>query len=465
MKKISLIFSILIFFVSGNSFSQSWQIYASLSGGGITKMVVSPVTGTLFATTTSYNYPVGASAYVYRKFLSSNNLETVNPQTGFAYSVRTVYADYRGYVWLSYWGDPFNTQEGLFLSTNDGSSWTQKYSIGTSNNIFCIALDSANNFLYLGARNGVHRSTNGGSSFSVFNNGLPANTWVRDLEVVSAGLLIASTTNGIFKSTNNGESWNVLPGLMAGDTAGAICIQKNIISDGNDSRLFAGANSGSNLKGYLSDFSYAAIFLSANLTGMGATSIEPSDVIYEFIDTDNSRTAHNCFFLCGFPKSGGNGGIYYSTNDGVLWSSLNTGLTNPIQPSAIAYNKFNGKLYCGFFSNIISGSRIFSMDFKVGIKSVSTIVPENFSLSQNYPNPFNPSTKIRFEIQKASDVKMIVYNSLGKKISTLVNENLNAGTYETDFNGAGYNSGVYFYKLFVSGEKNFIETRKMILTK
>nr|HMS66301.1 T9SS type A sorting domain-containing protein [Ignavibacteria bacterium] len=112
-----------------------------------------------------------------------------------------------------------------------------------------------------------------------------------------------------------------------------------------------------------------------------------------------------------------------------------------------------------------TAAKLFKMNFTVGINQLSSEVPEDFSLSQNYPNPFNPTTKIKFEIQKASDVKLVVYNSLGKEISTLVNKKLNAGTYETDFSGAAYNSGIYFYRLFISGEKNFIETKKMILTK
>ena len=98
----------------------------------------------------------------------------------------------------------------------------------------------------------------------------------------------------------------------------------------------------------------------------------------------------------------------------------------------------------------------------VGIKPVSSAVPDNFSLSQNYPNPFNPSTNIKFSIPKLSIVKIIIYDELGRDISTLVNEQLPAGTYKVDWNAEKYSSGVYFYSLKTDGNS---ETRKMILVK
>ncbi|MBK8553736.1 MAG: T9SS type A sorting domain-containing protein [Ignavibacteria bacterium] len=84
--------------------------------------------------------------------------------------------------------------------------------------------------------------------------------------------------------------------------------------------------------------------------------------------------------------------------------------------------------------------------------SNASFVAEKFSLSQNYPNPFNPVTVISYSIPsdvrgQASDVKLVVYNNLGKEIITLVNEKQNAGSYAVDFNGEGLPSGVYFYKL------------------
>ena len=98
----------------------------------------------------------------------------------------------------------------------------------------------------------------------------------------------------------------------------------------------------------------------------------------------------------------------------------------------------------------------------VGIKKISTEIPSLFSLSQNYPNPFNPITKIRFDLPKNVNVKLTIYDMLGREIETLVNEQLNAGSYEVNWDGTKYTSGVYYYRLN-AGE--FVETKKMILVK
>jgi hypothetical protein len=97
-----------------------------------------------------------------------------------------------------------------------------------------------------------------------------------------------------------------------------------------------------------------------------------------------------------------------------------------------------------------------------GITGAENEIPSDYSLSQNYPNPFNPSTKISFSIPKASFVKMAVYDITGREVETLVNEQLNAGTFEVDFNASKLTSGVYFYRI---SAEDFVETRKMILTK
>ncbi len=88
--------------------------------------------------------------------------------------------------------------------------------------------------------------------------------------------------------------------------------------------------------------------------------------------------------------------------------------------------------------------------------------PSAFKLAQNYPNPFNPSTTIEYQLPSASVVKLDVFDALGRKVSTLVNERKSAGVHQVNFNAAGLASGTYFYKLQV-GDK--VETKKMLLVK
>jgi len=86
------------------------------------------------------------------------------------------------------------------------------------------------------------------------------------------------------------------------------------------------------------------------------------------------------------------------------------------------------------------------------IRNISAEIPDNYNLSQNYPNPFNPVTKIKFDIpssvrRQTSNVKLIIYDISGKEVRTLVNEQLQPGSYEVTFEAASLSSGVYFYKL------------------
>ncbi len=86
----------------------------------------------------------------------------------------------------------------------------------------------------------------------------------------------------------------------------------------------------------------------------------------------------------------------------------------------------------------------------------------DYALYQNYPNPFNPSTKIQYSISSNQIVQIKIYDVLGKEITTLVNKEQSAGTYEVNFDGKGITSGIYFYSIKAG---DFTETKSMILMK
>jgi hypothetical protein len=96
--------------------------------------------------------------------------------------------------------------------------------------------------------------------------------------------------------------------------------------------------------------------------------------------------------------------------------------------------------------------------------SVQTIpgVARVYSLEQNYPNPFNPSTKINFSIPVQSNVELTVFNILGQKVATLVNESLKAGNHSVTFDASKIASGMYFYRIEAG---QFASTKKMLLMK
>ncbi len=116
---------------------------------------------------------------------------------------------------------------------------------------------------------------------------------------------------------------------------------------------------------------------------------------------------------------------------------------------AVPYNLAPGTLYS--FTNC-----------PLGISHNGTNVPTVYSLAQNYPNPFNPTTTISFGIPKAGQVKMVVYDVLGRVVTTLVNEHKDAGMYNVAFDASNYASGVYFYKLEAG---DFTSIKKMVLVK
>lgn len=114
----------------------------------------------------------------------------------------------------------------------------------------------------------------------------------------------------------------------------------------------------------------------------------------------------------------------------------------------------------------LSGQTIMMIDTVQSVTKVERQVdqssPQIFVLEQNYPNPFNPSTTIRFSIPEQTYVKLEIFNALGEKVSALVSEELNSGTYKYKWNAANLTSGIYFYTLTAG---NFIKTRKLILLK
>lgn len=111
----------------------------------------------------------------------------------------------------------------------------------------------------------------------------------------------------------------------------------------------------------------------------------------------------------------------------------------------------------GFHVNAIAFARA-----PIGIKPISTIVPDKYSLYQNYPNPFNPTTKIDFDVLKKGLVTISVYDILGRELETIVNENMEPGKYSYTFKGDNLASGIYFYRIRVN---DFSAVKKMLLLK
>ncbi|HCD51992.1 MAG TPA: hypothetical protein DEQ34_06070 [Balneolaceae bacterium] len=90
-------------------------------------------------------------------------------------------------------------------------------------------------------------------------------------------------------------------------------------------------------------------------------------------------------------------------------------------------------------------------------------IPSSFKLDQNYPNPFNPATNISFTLPKASNVMLSVYNVLGQKVATIIdNQAYQAGSHRVRFDASALSSGLYIYKIEAG---SFVNAKKMMLIK
>jgi hypothetical protein len=197
----------------------------------------------------------------------------------------------------------------------------------------------------------------------------------------------------------------------------------------------------------------------------GATAVYRSDPAGcpECIDNDKNRISVFAIWFtgelaAGDVSSGPIAKIYFTT--GASWNSsesvpLDTVLWPPV--TKYEFSTTGGSAYYPFFG---MGA--------LEVKDANTpATPKVFSLSQNYPNPFNPKTIIRFGLPKDSWVNLDIYNVLGQKVKTLVDERLNAGMKEVEWDGKddkGFevSSGIYFYKIKAG---DFSDIKKMVMLK
>lgn len=178
--------------------------------------------------------------------------------------------------------------------------------------------------------------------------------------------------------------------------------------------------------------------------------------------------------------------IQVSTNFGSTWTNLAGRFTSTVggQPSyhgvqSWIYERINLNPYIGqriklrfnyISDNGLPGDGFYFDNFRVvnytdgpvGITQTGNEVPVRFGLYQNFPNPFNPATKIKFDLASSTFVKISVYDVAGREISVPVSQNMNAGSYEMEFDASRLPSGVYFYRIETA---EFTSIRKMVLVK
>jgi len=312
---------------------------------------------------------------------------------------------------------------GVYISSNNGQSWTQT-SLMTG--YACYAVGISGNYIFAGV--------NAGLSYCCFissNNGVnwwnpscmwdsPPHAFVTSGNKIYAGAY--GTNSGVYLSINNGLSW------------------LSILSPGHINALAVNGNT------IIAGFYAVGVYLSTNEgVNWSLTSLNNQNV-YSVAISGNNIIA------------GADTGVYVSTIYGSNWIKRNEGFPAGIR-KIFALCIANGYIFAG-----TDGSSVWKRPLTevIGIKPISSKIPDKYSLLQNYPNPFNPTTNIEFTIPKTGLVKLTVFDLNGRELAALVNEVLKVGKYSVDFNANNLSSGVYFYKLQAN---DFVQTKKMIIIK
>lgn len=413
-----------------------------------------------------------------------------------------------------------NNYNFLYKTTDKGANWT---SITTGFNDVLLDITFLNSLTgFTVGDNKIYKTTNSGINWAVTNLNIQSGfSNVENIMFPNENTGYAGIDGGrVAKTTNCGLNWEVfetnqfdhLHGMSfpSVDTGYAVTKYGNFIKTTNaginwvvDSRFivedYEDVQFINNLTGFAGGSTNQPDIGIVRKTSDGGMNWEPIllDSIITVVDVCVSSPAN--WFVAGYGQSnlGYPGYIYYTTDFGANWNYHK--FTNSIHSIHFASPQIG---YASSYYNIMykttdagitwfstycindnTSQGIYFIDNFTGFASSrygqiiktttgggvlisvepqSYIVPHTFNLYQNYPNPFNPITKIKFDIPKAMNASLKIYDILGREVSVIVNDFLIPGTYAFDFDGSNFSSGVYFYVLTGEG---FVESKKMLLVK
>ncbi len=342
--------------------------------------------------------------------------------------------------------------EGVQRSSDGGATWTQVSSLTS-----CSAMGVAAGFVFAGGNGlGHFRSTDDGLTWAAANGGLSS---YLARSFVQVGTEIFAAINGLHRSTNNGVSWTLVPGSNSFIDKSVISFNGNLYAGG--SGIYRSTNNGATFVGVGSTGdAWGIAVIGSTIYGADGNRITHStnDGVTWFPRTATIGSTISDLKVNGTTliASGGLTGVFFSNDGGISWQARNEGLTNIQVTRLVIAGTY---IYAGVRANGGVWRRLLSE--LTAVREIETALPEKFSLQQNYPNPFNPSTHIPFAVQGSGLVSLKVFNLLGREVATLVNENLNAGSYEVTFSAKGGSasgedanglaSGIYLYRLSTAG--------------
>jgi photosystem II stability/assembly factor-like uncharacterized protein len=352
---------------------------------------------------------------------------------------------------------------GIYRSTDYGESWVQS---GLSNlDVYTIAVNGT--YIFAGTEGGgIFRSSNNGTTWTTVNNGLTS-LFVNVITIngtnIFAGTVHTSQYGGVYLSTNNGDSW-VSIGLTNYYVRTLAANGSNLFAGTAIDGVFLSTNNGLNWTPVNNGLPNNPEVISLLANG---GNIYAGNFPGVYITTDNGMNWNTCGLSNQIIDvlvsngtnilAGSDSGVFLSTNSGGSWLDKNQGFG--IVQRVLSLLITDNYVFAGTVLNSVWRRNKAEV---IGIQKISQNVPSSFSLAQNFPNPFNPTTKIRYELKKNGFVKLVVFDALGRIVTSLVNENESPGTYEVEWNDINNASGIYFYQLETS---NFIDTKKMVVLK
>ncbi|MCL5020792.1 MAG: T9SS type A sorting domain-containing protein [Bacteroidetes bacterium] len=375
---------------------------------------------------------------------------------------------------------------GVYRSTDNGDSWWPANNGFVSNpsldNPPISALAPDGKYLFAAFSNDIFRSTDDGMNWVMMDSGaIPGfSQGINALTVGDSGIFAAAANAGVYRSTDEGMTWSQI--WSTHEDLNAIAVDGPIILAGGsnnppyDAHIFRSTNGGASWTS--SDIGTSGIsslvVLDTNFfAAMGGTVYISFDDGADWVTANSglpgSSLAGTVTTLAvdgGYLLAGTYGdGIFVSRNHGASWHDASDGL--PISDSyGGSYLQINS--IAADSTDVFAGTNGMGVlrrpleEFITAVVKGPSLLPRSFSLSQNYPNPFNPTTNIEFRISNFGFVSLKVYDVLGRELATLVNGVRSPGSYEVQFNGSRFASGVYFYRLTAPGV-NIV--RKMLLEK
>jgi hypothetical protein len=274
---------------------------------------------------------------------------------------------------------------------------------------------------------------------------------VRHLAVNGANIFAGEDDLGAYISSNNGTTWTLVKNVLDTTVVNSIAISGTNIFIGTIFGVFLSTDNGVNWVQVNNGLTYPFV---SSLGVNGANIFAGTYWGLIFLSTNNGASwtklnndlTYGTFISCIVFKGtdiflGTSNGIFLSTNNGTSWTDVSNGLPYTIANTIAIFgtNIFVGTDGVGVWRRPLSEL--------VGVTKEINDLPKDFTLSQNFPEPFNPSTTINYSLAKAGYVKLTVYNTIGSKVATIVDEYKPAGNYSVQFNGNKLPSEIYFYKL------------------